>query len=168
MLWLQHGIESLVEELFSAKGVGGLDPWCVDGEDVYCGGVSNLAGLIAWGAGLLLWLSSIERVRRSHYLRFIQFHQLHYVFFAFAAAHWGTCVVYIMPSAIFYAADLLLRAHGTHACPLATIRAHTHGASHGAQMHRDRLQPLCNPACSPMQSSLQPHAIQAAAPRNPM
>ena len=149
MLWLQHGIESLVEELFSAKGVGGLDPWCVDGEDVYCGGVSNLAGLIAWGAGLLLWLSSIERVRRSHYLRFIQFHQLHYVFFAFAAAHWGTCVVYIMPSAIFYAADLLLRAHGTHACPLATIRAHTHGASHGAQMHRDRLQPLCNPGCSP-------------------
>ena len=39
---------------------------------------------------MFIWLSSIERVRRSHYLRFIQFHQLHYVFFGFAATHWGT------------------------------------------------------------------------------
>ena len=60
--------------------------------------MSNLAGLIAWSAGVIIWLSSIARVRRAAYLRFIQFHQFHYVFFGFAAAHWTTCVVYIMPS----------------------------------------------------------------------
>ena len=45
-----------------------------------------------------------------------QTHQLHYVFFGFAAAHWTTCVLYIMPGAIFYAADIVLRAYGTHLC----------------------------------------------------
>ena len=59
--------------LFTRAGVGGLNPWCEGRE---CTGVSNLSGLIAWAAGVVLWITSIERVRRSHYLRFFQAHQL--------------------------------------------------------------------------------------------
>ena len=46
VLWLHTSLESLVEELFSAHAIGGLDPWCTEN----CTGVSNLAGLIACGS----------------------------------------------------------------------------------------------------------------------
>ena len=283
VLWLHTSFESLIEELFSAKGVGGLSPWCVDGEFggdyVECGGVSNLAGLIACGSwskpppwrwcplgsashratpGLLGLLTAprigpngrlrCSREARAEVPDSAAFHppgggracsygchpssvcaarttcasysftscttcsspspqptgvaqrcqtsafssgpssafapprdapdgaarltpprgeagthwagshglgcsrqpppkspisprlvtknlcRLHYALYSLLTIDCllpGTCVIYIMPSAIFYAADLVLRAHGNHACSFATVRAHTHGASHG-------------------------------------
>ena len=124
VLWI-HGGE-LLDNLFSSWGVGGLNPWCTEA----CEGVSNLAGLIAWGAGLLMWATSIECMRRRFYFLFLQMHQMHYVWFAMTAAHWSTSNMFILPSAVFYAADLVLRAYGTHACPEATLR--THGGSSDA------------------------------------
>ena len=75
------GLLGIYHELFSEHGVAGLNPWCDNtphghfGGLTYnpeCCGVSNLAGLIAWAAGLVIWLASLERVRRSRYLLFIQ------------------------------------------------------------------------------------------------
>ena len=85
VLWFrQGGWQSIFSELFGKRGIAGLDPTCDAVESPgLCEHVSNLAGLIGWAAGLLIWLTSIGWIRRSHYLRFIQFHQLHYVFFAF-------------------------------------------------------------------------------------
>ena len=125
--YLQHtrtgsGLPSLYRRLFSpADGIRGLNPWC-DGDD--CTGVSNLAGLIAWAAGLLLATASFERVRRACYLLFIQVHQLHYLFFAFTCAHWSMATFYMIIPATFYAADIVLRAVGTYACCGATARVH--------------------------------------------
>ena len=125
--FLQHtrtgsGLPSLYKRLFSQEdGIRGLNPWC-DGE--YCMAVSNLAGLIAWAAGFLLALASFERVRRARYLRFIQIHQLHYLFFGFTAAHWSFGSFYMIPSAVFYAADSVLRWRGSYACTRATVRVH--------------------------------------------
>ena len=121
VLWLSEGPHQLVHELFSEWGVGGLNPFC---RGVHCNGVSNVAGLIATVAGLLIWASSIERVRRSSYPLFIQTHQLHYVFFGMACAHWWRCVMFIMPAVVFYAADVALRNHGTEICSGATARVH--------------------------------------------
>lgn len=57
------GLPSLYRRLFSqADGIRGLNPWC-DGNE--CTAVSNLAGLIAWAAGLLLALASFTCVRRA-------------------------------------------------------------------------------------------------------
>ena len=97
--------------------------------------MSNLSGLIAWISGIIIWLFSLERVRRSRYVLFLQTHQFHYVFFGFAAAHWSKSSLYIMPGAIFYAADIVLRNLGRYDNPEATIRVHgsepsSKGSSH--------------------------------------
>ena len=112
------GLHSLYERLFSQEhGIRGLNPLC---EGRICESVSNLAGLIAWAAGVVLALLSFERVRRSRYLYFIQFHQLHYVFFGFTCAHWSFATWYMLPPAVFYAADIALRSRGSYACDGAT------------------------------------------------
>ena len=127
------GLAGIWHELFSEHGVAGLNPFCDNtppsefGGLTYnpeCCGVSNLAGLIAWAAGIVLWTASLVRVRRSRYLLFIQTHQLHYVFFGFTCAHWSYSLFYMLPSATFYAADIVLRWHGTYACKYATARVH--------------------------------------------
>ena len=53
-----------------------------------------------------------------------QTHQLHYVFFGFTCAHWSYGLFYMVPSATFYAADIVLRWHGTYSCKAATARVH--------------------------------------------
>ena len=53
-----------------------------------------------------------------------QTHQLHYVFFGFTCAHWSYGLFYMVPSATFYAADIVLRWHGTYTCKAATARVH--------------------------------------------
>ena len=127
------GLAGIWHELFSEHGVAGLNPFCDNtppsefGGLTYnpeCCGVSNLAGLIAWAAGIVLWTASLVRVRRSRYLLFIQTHQLHYVFFGFTCAHWSYSLFYMLPSATFYAADIVLRWRGTYACKYATARVH--------------------------------------------
>lgn len=143
IVWMQPAVEftltrpgglvGVYDELFTEHGVAGLNPWCDNtpqGEfggltyNPRCCGVSNLAGLIAWCAGLVIWMCSLECVRRSRYLLFIQVHQLHYVFFGFTCAHWSYGLFYMVPSAAFYAADIVLRWHGTYACKAATARVH--------------------------------------------
>ena len=121
------GLHSLYERLFSQEhGIRGLNPLC---EGRICESVSNLAGLIAWAAGVVLALLSFERVRRSRYLYFIQFHQLHYVFFGFTCAHWSFATWYMLPPAVFYAADIALRSRGSYACDGATGRVHGDAAA---------------------------------------
>ena len=75
------GLIGVYNELFTKHGVAGLNPWCDNtppsefGGLTYnptCCGVSNLAGLVAWASGILIWVASIECVRRSRYLLFIQ------------------------------------------------------------------------------------------------
>lgn len=53
-----------------------------------------------------------------------QAHQLHYIFFGFTCAHWSYGLFYMAPSATFYAADIVLRWHGTYNCAAATARVH--------------------------------------------
>ena len=53
-----------------------------------------------------------------------QTHQLHYVFFGLTCAHWSYGLFYMVPSATFYAADIVLRWHGTYTCKAATARVH--------------------------------------------
>jgi len=92
VVWMQPAVEftlghtaggliGVYNELFSKHGVAGLNPWCDNtppsefgglSYNPACCGVSNLAGLIAWASGILIWVASIERVRRSRYLLFIQ------------------------------------------------------------------------------------------------
>jgi len=132
VVWWQPGRtgmrwNSLYERLFSQQdGIRGLNPWC---EGRICESVSNLAGLIAWAAGVVLALLSFERVRRARYLYFIQFHQLHYVFFGFTCAHWSYATWYMLPPAVFYAADIALRSRGSYACDGATGRVHGDAAA---------------------------------------
>ena len=120
-VYLLGGLNGWWTELFSERGIAGLNPFCAGD---YCSGVSNLAGLIAWIAGLLIWLTSLECMRRARYLLFIQTHQLHFVFFGFTAAHWTFGLFYLIPPAVFYAADIVLRLKGSYACDTATARVH--------------------------------------------
>mmetsp|Transcript_51755 Transcript_51755/g.166912 ORF Transcript_51755/g.166912 Transcript_51755/m.166912 type:complete len:188 (-) Transcript_51755:104-667(-) len=54
----------------------------------------------------------------------MQVHQLHYLFFGFTCAHWSYALFYMLPSATFYAADVVLRLHSTYTCAAATARVH--------------------------------------------
>lgn len=91
VVWMQPAVEfmgrtagglvGVYNELFTTHGVAGLNPWCPNtapnefnglSYNPACCGVSNLAGLIAWTSGILIWAASIEWVRRSRYLLFIQ------------------------------------------------------------------------------------------------
>ena len=101
--WLSRGMETLGDE---------LTDWFRCGEhDRGCTHINNLAGLISWAAGFVLWMTSLQCFRRRNYAVFFSSHQLHLVFFGFGCIHWPTCLAYAAPSVVFYAADLALRTH---------------------------------------------------------
>ena len=109
--------------LYAYHGVGYMVYWLIRGIDVFveemtdwldcgkCTHINNLAGVISWAGGFLLWLTSLKWARRKNYALFFTTHQLHLVFFGFGCIHWPTCLAYAAPSIVFYAADLALRMH---------------------------------------------------------
>ena len=109
--------------LYTYHGVGYMVYWLIRGIDVFveemtdwldcgkCTHINNLAGVISWAGGFLLWLTSLKWARRKNYALFFTTHQLHLVFFGFGCIHWPTCLAYAAPSIVFYAADLALRMH---------------------------------------------------------
>lgn len=108
--WWTRGVDVLIEE---------ITDWLDCGK---CTHINNLAGLISWAAGFVLWLTSLECFRRRRYHLFFSTHQLHLVFFAFGCIHWPTCLAYAAPSIIFYTADLALRAYTARASVLTLAR----------------------------------------------
>ena len=95
--WLLESSEVLLDE---------LTDWLRCEREHRCQHINNLAGLIAWLAGLLLWATSLRCFRRRRYDVFFIAHQLHFVFFGFGAIHWPTCICFAAPAVVFYTADL--------------------------------------------------------------
>ena len=89
-----------------------------------CTHINNLAGLIAWLAGLLIWATSVAQARRKDYARFFAVHHLHFVFTGFACAHWPPYVCFAAPMVVFHASDFALRSRLAHACVAAAARTH--------------------------------------------
>lgn len=110
--WLSLGVEKLADE---------LTDWFHCGR---CTHINNLAGLIAWSAGLIIWATSVQRFRRYNYAAFFTAHQLHLIFFGFGAIHWPSCICFAAPTIIFYAADFALRTHLTRYRAPASLRIH--------------------------------------------
>ena len=77
--WLARGWAVFADE---------MTDWLHCGE---CTHINNLAGVISWGGGLLLWMTSLKWFRRRNYAVFFTAHQLHIVFFMFGCIHWPTC-----------------------------------------------------------------------------
>ncbi|CAN1259589.1 Ferric reduction oxidase 7, chloroplastic [Linum perenne] len=73
-------------------------------------GISNLAGVIALVAGLLMWLTSLNPVRRWNFELFFYTHQLYIVFVLFLAFHVGDFLFTIAAGGIFlFILDRFLR-----------------------------------------------------------
>jgi len=111
--------------MYTYHGVGYMVYWMIRGIEIFaremsdwfhcgkCTHINNLAGVISWAAGFLLWMTSLKWARRKNYALFFTTHQLHLVFFGFGCIHWPTLLAYAAPSIVFYAADLMLRRHNS-------------------------------------------------------
>ncbi|KAI7837696.1 hypothetical protein COHA_008489 [Chlorella ohadii] len=75
------------------------------------GKVNNLAGTIGWIFVLVLWITSLEKVRRRLYQLFFRCHIVCFLgFFLFSCCHYAQSYTYFVPGLLLYAADIVLRA----------------------------------------------------------
>ncbi|CAI0438448.1 unnamed protein product [Linum tenue] len=73
-------------------------------------GISNLAGVISLLAGLIMWVTSLQPVRRWNFELFLYTHQLYIVFVVFLAFHVGDFIFSIAAGGIFlFMLDRFLR-----------------------------------------------------------
>ena len=73
-------------------------------------GVNRMAGVISWGFGVLMWVSSAEFIRRRYFEVFYRMHVLGFVgFIAFGFMHWKDLWVSILPGLLLYMLDLTFR-----------------------------------------------------------
>ena len=104
--WSSHGLNVLFDE---------LTDWLDCGR---CTHINNLAGLISWIAGLLIWASSLGWFRRRNYAIFFNAHQLHLVFFGFGCIHWPACALVVaLPYVLFDHQQAEERAHSFQVLP---------------------------------------------------
>lgn len=75
-------------------------------------GVSYLAGLIAFVAGSLMWITALPLIRRRFFNAFYYTHQLYILFFAFLVYHVGvTTAGYYIGGVFLYLLDRFFRVH---------------------------------------------------------
>lgn len=73
-------------------------------------GVANLPGVISLVAGLMMWVTSLQPVRRHYFELFFYTHQLYVVFVIFFALHIGDFIFCISAGGIFlFLLDRFLR-----------------------------------------------------------
>ncbi|CAN1259590.1 Ferric reduction oxidase 7, chloroplastic, partial [Linum perenne] len=111
-VWLGH----VTMVLFTLHGLFYVVAWAVQGKllqeilEWKNTGISNLAGVIALVAGLLMWLTSLNPVRRWNFELFFYTHQLYIVFVLFLAFHVGDFLFTIAAGGIFlFILDRFLR-----------------------------------------------------------
>ncbi|CAN1259582.1 Ferric reduction oxidase 7, chloroplastic [Linum perenne] len=110
-VWLGH----VTMVLFTLHGLFYVVAWAVQGKLLQIlewknTGISNLAGVIALVAGLLMWLTSLNPVRRWNFELFFYTHQLYIVFVLFLAFHVGDFLFTIAAGGIFlFILDRFLR-----------------------------------------------------------
>lgn len=111
-VWLGH----LTMWLFTLHGLFYMIDWAIQGRLVHQLlewkdiGVANLAGVISLTAGLLMWVTSLEPVRKWNFELFFYTHQLYIVFVVFLALHAGDFVFCFAAGGIFlFMLDRFLR-----------------------------------------------------------
>ncbi|CAN0910142.1 Ferric reduction oxidase 7, chloroplastic [Linum grandiflorum] len=111
-VWLGH----ITMLLFTLHGLFYVVAWAIQGkllEEILEWkniGISNLAGVIALVAGLLMWVTSLNPVRRWNFELFFYTHQLYIVFVLFLAFHVGDFLFTIAAGGIFlFILDRFLR-----------------------------------------------------------
>ncbi|KAL5979434.1 hypothetical protein ACLOJK_019333 [Asimina triloba] len=73
-------------------------------------GVANVAGEIALAAGLMMWVSSIPRIRRKMFELFYYTHHLYFIFLIFFLLHVGiSFFFYVLPGVFLFLVDRFLR-----------------------------------------------------------
>ena len=109
--WLGH----LTMAIASAHSLGFWGVWLARGQwtaEAFSQGarVNNLAGGLSFLGGLALWLTSLERARRTRYGLFIATHHFGWwVFFLAGVAHYAPLAWYFLPGLLLYFVDAAFR-----------------------------------------------------------
>ncbi|CAI0438447.1 unnamed protein product [Linum tenue] len=111
-VWLGH----VTMLLFTLHGIFYVVGWALQGELLQeilgwkDDGISNLAGVISLSAGLIMWVTSLQPVRRWNFELFLYTHQLYIVFVIFLALHVGDFIFSRAAGGIFlFMLDRFLR-----------------------------------------------------------
>ncbi|OAY64928.1 Ferric reduction oxidase 7, chloroplastic [Ananas comosus] len=111
-VWLGH----LTMALFTLHGLCYVISWSLQGhlrremldwKDI---GVANFPGVISLSAGLLMWVTSLQPVRKQFFELFFYTHQLYVIFVVFLALHVGDFIFSMCAGAVFlFILDRFLR-----------------------------------------------------------
>ncbi|KAJ1271177.1 hypothetical protein BS78_06G108900 [Paspalum vaginatum] len=111
-VWLGH----LTMALFTLHGLFFVISWSMQGrlreemrqwKEI---GVANLPGVISLAAGLLMWVTSLQPVRKRFFELFFYTHQLYVIFIVFLALHVGDFIFSMSAGAVFlFMLDRFLR-----------------------------------------------------------
>ncbi|WVZ85801.1 hypothetical protein U9M48_032673 [Paspalum notatum var. saurae] len=111
-VWLGH----LTMALFTLHGLFFVISWSMQGrlreemrqwKEI---GVANLPGVISLAAGLLMWVTSLQPVRKRFFELFFYTHQLYVIFVVFLALHVGDFIFSMSAGAVFlFMLDRFLR-----------------------------------------------------------
>lgn len=110
-IWLGH----IVMVLFTAHGISYVTYWIATNEISEMiswekTGVSNVAGELALVAGLVMWITTIPRIRRKMFELFFYTHYLYILFIFFFILHVGITYSFIMlPGFYLFVVDRYLR-----------------------------------------------------------
>ncbi|KAL5993189.1 hypothetical protein ACLOJK_014112 [Asimina triloba] len=111
-VWLGH----LTMALFTLHGICYVIAWAWQGNllskllEWRNVGVANLPGVISLLAGLFMWVTSLDPVRRSNFELFFYTHQLYVIFIVFLALHVGDFIFSMAAGGIFlFILDRFLR-----------------------------------------------------------
>ncbi|KAA0033184.1 ferric reduction oxidase 7 [Cucumis melo var. makuwa] len=99
-------------------------------------GIANLPGVISILAGLLMWITSLPKLRTKNFELFFYTHQLYIIFVVFLAPHVGDFVFTI-------AARWNLHIHARPLPPIHSIKNHRGcNFDQGASLRHRRIGPL--------------------------
>ncbi|XP_058089935.1 ferric reduction oxidase 6-like isoform X1 [Magnolia sinica] len=111
-IWLGH----VTMAVFTLHGIFYIVAWAMQGQILHemvnwrSDGISNLPGVISLLAGLLMWVTSLQRVRKRNFELFYYTHQLYVVFIVFSALHVGDFIFSEASAGIFiFLLDRFLR-----------------------------------------------------------
>ncbi|KAK2665864.1 hypothetical protein Ddye_004438 [Dipteronia dyeriana] len=111
-VWLGH----LTMLLFTLHGLFYVIVWAIQGHLIHellewkSIGIANLPGVISLLAGLMMWVTSLQPVRKQYFELFFYTHQLYIVFVVFLALHVGDFIFSIAAGGIFlFILDRFLR-----------------------------------------------------------
>ncbi|XP_022942999.1 ferric reduction oxidase 7, chloroplastic-like [Cucurbita moschata] len=103
LIFTLHGLAFVIQWLIQGRCIEQLLEW----KDI---GIANLPGVISLLAGLLMWITSLPKLRTINFELFFYTHQLYIVFVLFLALHVGDFVFSIAAGGIFiFMLDRFLR-----------------------------------------------------------